>query len=170
MLAVYWVIYGSSLLRNMERKMQHLNILKEKLLDIGAAEAGAIEISLQRGGYFVCAPVIDNGFLKGVNVSNLGNSPFLPIDVFAAVLSLLALSPNYTARRGNAMGGMLGTDEIPLNSVEGHVAHVIYGIDIGEGYAFQRISPIAGILRWAGLILPPPTPNVLTLAIPPIQI
>lgn len=148
MLAVYRVIYGSSLLRNMERKMQHLNILKEKLMELGGNE---IQLDLQGGEHFTFTPVISAGDVMGVSVSNLRSSPFLPIDVFSVVISLLVLSSEYTANKGDAMNFALGEEGLPLNSVEGHVANVIYGTDVGVK-CLRRITPISHILHWAGIV------------------
>lgn len=47
-------------------------------------------------------------------------------------------------------GARLGDSDIPLNSVEGRVAHRVYDITEGKS-VFMRISPIANILVWAGI-------------------
>jgi hypothetical protein len=86
----------------------------------------------------------------GLNLTALGNEGFIPIDVFTAVISLLSLSSGHFAKNGNAMGSRLGSEELPFNSIEGHVARIVYGKN--EGVAIlKRITPIAGILVWAGI-------------------
>ena len=44
----------------------------------------------------------------------------------------------------------LGDPGLPLDCVEGHIAHVIYGKRRGDS-VFRRITPIACILIWAGV-------------------
>jgi hypothetical protein len=48
------------------------------------------------------------------------------------------------------MNSRLGDEGLPLDSIEGHIAHVVYGKQIGDS-VFRRISPIAAILVWAGI-------------------
>ena len=52
--------------------------------------------------------------------------------------------------RGNAMNARVGDEDLSLHSIEGHIAHVVYGKQIGVT-VFRRITPIAGILVWAGV-------------------
>lgn len=54
------------------------------------------------------------------------------MEIFAVTLSLLYLSENNTAENGNVTvkGSWLGDENIPLNSIEGHVAKVVYGKEI----------------------------------------
>ena len=59
------------------------------------------------------------------------------------------------ARRGDAMNARLGAAGLPLDSVEGRVAQVVYGKQTGET-VFRRITPIACILIWAGICDPEP--------------
>ncbi|WP_336990067.1 DUF2089 family protein [Bacillus infantis] len=57
---------------------------------------------------------------------------------------------------GKAMKGMarsgakLGSSELPIDSVEGYIAHKVHGIQIGET-AFGPGFVIAAILDWAGI-------------------
>jgi hypothetical protein len=48
------------------------------------------------------------------------------------------------------MKSKLGDKGLPLDSIEGHIAHVVYGKQVGET-VFRRISPISAILVWSGL-------------------
>lgn len=128
--------------------MWHLNVLKDRLLEVDDA---GVEIAVQGGGSFRATPVICGEMLTGVNVNNLGeNNGFLPMDVFVATLSLLYLSPNHRADKGSAQAAPLGQPRMELNTIEGHVAHLVFGTPHGN-YALQRITPISRILEWAGV-------------------
>jgi len=96
----------------------------------------------------------------GVIVSNLGNQPFLPWEVFTETVSLL-IRRGGSAEKGNVMGHRLGSDELPMDSVEGHAAHAVYGKQKGES-VFRRISPIANILVWSGICVN--EPGILSLS------
>ena len=48
------------------------------------------------------------------------------------------------------MNAKLGDTKLPLNSIEGHVAHVVYKKKIGISI-LKRITPIAGLLIWANV-------------------
>lgn len=85
----------------------------------------------------------------GVEVNNLGTQPFLPWEVFTAAIELMR-SQGGRATAGNAMGHKLGDPKLPLDSIEGHVAHKIYGKQIGDS-VFRRISVIRSLLIWAGI-------------------
>jgi hypothetical protein len=128
--------------------MSHLQRLKNWIAGID----GSTEIPMLIGDKPITVTPVrtaDN-YVIGVNVDNLGNQPFLSIDVFVAVISLLNLSPNRMAEKGSAMNGTLGSDELPVDSVEGHVAKVVYGVEVG-GVVFRRITPIVNILIVAGV-------------------
>lgn len=101
------------------------------------------------GNEVTCQKVAD-----GVNVTCLGNYPFLPWGVFWHAVHIMLIQGGRAAR-GSAQGGQLGTQKLPFNSVEGYVASVIYGKASGD-WVFQRISPIAHILIGAGVCHPLP--------------
>jgi hypothetical protein len=90
----------------------------------------------------------------GVNVNNLGTQPFLPWAVFEEALSLI-VNNGGKAERGDAMQSRLGDPKLPLNSIEGHIAHTIYQKSVGDS-VFRRITPIACILIWAGICIHKP--------------
>lgn len=135
--------------------MTHLKILIEKLSEID----GSVSIEKPRGPFSV-EPKFEGEKLIGVTVSNLGASKELPIEVFIVTLSLLNLSNDKTAVCGKVMkrdpatketiAFNLGDPELPMNSVEGHIASVIFGKKIGDT-VFRRITPVARILEWAGV-------------------
>lgn len=102
------------------------------------------EIPLQRG-----EPFSGTMTVAGIIVDDLGTQSLLPWIVFEEAINLLKRNGG-RAYRGDAMAYKLGEPGLALDSIEGHIAHVIYGKQIGES-VFRRISPIAGILVWAGL-------------------
>lgn len=85
----------------------------------------------------------------GIYVDNLGNQPFLCWDAFIEAVSILKAKGG-RAKKGDAMKSKLGEQDLPLNSVEGHVAHAVYEYQEGD-YVFRRITPIACILIWANI-------------------
>ncbi len=80
---------------------------------------------------------------------SLGSQSFLPWGVFQGAICILIRSGG-SAKRGDAMNHILGDPELSLNSIEGHIAHVVYGKKAG-GTVFRRITPIVCILIWAGV-------------------
>jgi hypothetical protein len=123
--------------------MHHLQNLKNNL----SAHTDTFEIALQGEKSFTVTPVIQNNIVLGVNVSNLDTNRFLPIEVFAVTISLLSWTGDKQAPKGNAHV-KLGEVGLPLNSVEGHVARIVYGKTAGDS-VFRRIVPISRILEWA---------------------
>lgn len=86
---------------------------------------------------------------NGIYVDNLATLPFLPWAVFTETVALLERQGG-RAKKGDAMKHRLGSSGLPLNSVEGHIGHLIYGKQPGETL-FRRITPIACILIWVGI-------------------
>lgn len=95
----------------------------------------------------------------GIAVDNLGNQPFLHWAAFQEAICIL-IQNSGRAKRGDAMKGRLGDPELPLDSVEGHIALVVYGKHLGDT-VFRRIVPIAGVLIWAHIC--DAAPNELVL-------
>ena len=114
--------------------------IKQKFSDQG----GQAIIPLQRGDNFH-AKIVEGG----IEVDNLGNQPYLPWCVFQEAVCVLIRNQG-TAIRGDAMNFRLGDEGLPLDSVEGHIALVVYGKQVG-GSVFRRITPVACILEWAGI-------------------
>jgi len=55
------------------------------------------------------------------------------------------------AKKGNAQsGGKLGSDKLPLDSVEGYIAHKVHGAELGMT-AFGPGFVIAAVLDWADI-------------------
>ena len=103
-----------------------------------------VEIPLHGGGSFKASLTEE-----GVRVDNLGNQPLLPWLVFEEAITLLNQNGGRAAR-GDAMSYRLGDPGLALNSVEGHIAYIVYRKNVGDSI-FRRISPIAAILVWAGM-------------------
>jgi hypothetical protein len=120
--------------------MKAVAIIKRKL----AENDGEAQIPI-RGGRHFTAKLTD----QGINVDNLGNQPLLPWEVFQEAVCVL-IKKGGRAQRGNAMGPRLGDEGLSFDSIEGHIAQVVYGKRQGEA-VFRRITPIAGILVWSGI-------------------
>lgn len=86
---------------------------------------------------------------EGIKVDNLGTQPLLPWAVFQEAVCVL-LRNGGRAERGDAMGAKLGEEGLSLESIEGHIAHVVYGKHPGDT-VFRRVTPVACILIWAGI-------------------
>lgn len=117
-----------------------VQLIKRRFAETGSPAS----IPLRERGHFTARLTDD-----GIKVSNLGSQPFLPWAVFQEAICALMRS-NGHARCGNAMGPKLGDPGLSLDSIEGHVAYLVCGKRPGDS-VFRRISPIAGILIWAGI-------------------
>jgi hypothetical protein len=112
------------------------------------------QIPLLRDGSFTAELLED-----GIRVSNLGGQPLLPWAAFQEAACVLIRNGG-RAERGDAMGDKLGSPGLPIDSIEGHVAHVVYGKRQGDT-VFRRVTPIACILIWAGICEPAPNELIL---------
>lgn len=115
-----------------------LEMIKSKFEVTGSP----VKIPLQNSKSFTATIITE-----GIEVDNLGNQSFLPWKVFEETINLLVMNGG-KAERGDARKGKLGDEDLPLNSVEGHIASVVYEKEIGKSI-LARISPVAGILIWA---------------------
>lgn len=106
-----------------------------------------IEVKNLKSGTFT-ATLVD----AGIEVSNLGQQPFLPWDVFTETVGLLRENGG-KALKGDAMSSRLGEVALPIDSVEGRVAFRVYGKGAGES-VFRRITPIVNILVHASICMP----------------
>jgi hypothetical protein len=120
--------------------VQAVEAIKSRFAETGSPTL----IPLLKSGEFIAELTVE-----GVKVDNLGNQPFLPWAVFQEAVCALIHNGGH-AERGNAMEAKLGDNDLPLDSVEGHIAQVVYGKRLGES-VFRRITPIACILIWAGI-------------------
>ena len=100
-------------------------------------------IPMQTGGSFTAKLTND-----GILVDNLGSQSFLPWIVFQEAICVLIRNDGRAAQ-GDA-SARLGSQELSLNSLEGHIAQVVYGKKVGDP-VFGRVAPIVDILFWAGV-------------------
>jgi hypothetical protein len=95
----------------------------------------------------------------GIRVDNLGGQPLLPWAVFQEAIYVLIRNGG-RAENGNAMKYKLGESGLSLDSIEGHIAHIVYDKSDWDS-VFRRITPIACILIWAGVCRAEPRELVL---------
>lgn len=83
-------------------------------------------------------------------------SPKIPLanhltwDVFDAAVEVV-INNGGKAEKGKAQSGAkLGSDKLPLNSVEGYIASKVHGVEEGKS-AFGPAFVICAILDWAGV-------------------
>lgn len=103
------------------------------------------KISLLRRNSYFTAELLEDG----IKVDNLGNSRFLPWEVFTETVNLLERSGGIV-QKGDAMNYSLGEKDLGLNTIEGYIASKVYKKKIGDK-VFRRITPIVNILIWAGI-------------------
>lgn len=108
---------------------------------------GEVEIPLLKSGSFQAR--LDS---EGILVDNLGTQSLLPWAVFQEAICVMIRNGG-RALRGDAMNARLGEPGLPLDSIEGHIAQVVYGKQPGDA-VFRRITPIACILIWAEVCAP----------------
>jgi hypothetical protein len=117
-------------------------------------------VSLEAIGRVMVIPMQNEGTFSavmvdgGVVVSSLGSQPFLPWEAFTETVSLL-IREGGSVQKGSAKGNRLGSDALPLRSVEGHIAHTVYGKQEGD-VVFPRAAAIADILAWSGICVNEP--------------
>ena len=101
-------------------------------------------IPMQTRGSFIAKLTND-----GILVDNLRSQPFLPWIVFQEAICVLIRNEGRAAR-GDATSARLGSEELSLNSIEGHIAQVVYGKKVGDP-VYGRTAPIVDILIWSGV-------------------
>ena len=116
--------------------------IKEKL----NASGGIATIPLSKGDSF---QIYYEDFGNGVYATNLPHSRILTWKAFNCAIEVLTKN-NGKSIKGNAMKGKLGSSALPLNSVEGYVAHYAYGAKRGDS-CLRTISSLASILEWADI-------------------
>jgi len=104
-----------------------------------------INLPLIGNNHFTMTVVRHHNQIIGVEVSNLGATPFLPIELFRMTIEFLSTREDNRARKGNAIQAPVGDQGMELDTIEGLIAHNYYNTSIGT-YAFSRITPIANIL------------------------
>jgi len=120
-----------------------IEVIKSKFQGTGSPTS----IPMQTGGSFTAR--LTN---EGILIDNLDRQPFLPWIVFQEAICALIRNDGRAAR-GDATRARLGSEALSLNSIEGHIAQVVYGKKLGDP-VFGRIAPIADILIWADVCNP----------------
>lgn len=115
-----------------------VEVIKNKFQGTGSSTS----IPTQTGGSFAARLTHE-----GILVDNLDKQPFLPWIVFQEAICVLIRNDGH-AVRGDATRARLGSEALLLDSIEGHIAQVVYGKKVGDP-VFGRITPIADILIWA---------------------
>ena len=121
-------------------------LIRRAFRESGGGNQARIPSVQANRGHFNATLHDDN---QGIEVDNLGAQPFLPWAAFQHAVCAM-LTNGGTALRGDAMGARLGTAALPLDSIEGRIAHRVYGQQTGNT-VFKRITPIACVLIWAGI-------------------
>lgn len=121
--------------------MKAVEVIKRRF----AETDGEVTIPLLKGDRHFTAELTD----EGIKVDNLGNQPLLPWEVFQEAVCVLIRSGG-RANRGDAMKSKLGDEGLSVDSIEGHIAQVVYGKRRGDA-VFRRITPVACILVWSGV-------------------
>jgi len=127
--------------------MNHFEKFNNWVLDVYKSKGGSLKIDSKKP--FTMEVVTNQGVPTGVNVDNLGSYPYLPITVFHSALFLLQTKGG-SALKGDAMSHKLGEGDLPLDSIEGYIAYLVFGQEIGSS-VFRKITPISRILEASGV-------------------
>jgi len=122
--------------------------LSEKAIGLDASEGKAI-IPLLEGSK--CDIVYDPNS-KGLISSKIPPKDQLTWEAFNASVELV-IKNGGKAKKGNARSGaILGSTGLPINSIEGYIAHKVHGVKEGET-AFGPGFVIAAVLDWAEICI-----------------
>ncbi len=72
-------------------------------------------------------------------------------DAFIAAYNI-AVAQDGELYKGYARAGKLGSEKLPMNSLEGYIAHEVHGIAMGES-AYSPGFVIAAVLDWVGIFV-----------------
>lgn len=141
-----------------------VDTIKKRFRQVGNPAQIPLLRTSQRGKMIFQATMIDD---EGIYVDNLPESEaLLPWTVFTETIKLLE-EHGGRARKGSSTA-KLGSDKLPLDSVEGHIAHVVFKKEVGDTI-LRRISPVTGILRWARVCENKPGELVLVQSVSSIK-
>lgn len=117
--------------------------IKEKLNKNG----GRVNVPLYNGD--LCEIGFDsNG--KGLVSSKIPVPNQLTWEVFEAAVEVVIQNGGKVIKGKARSGAKLGSDDLPLDSLEGYIAHKVHGVEIGKT-AFGPGFVVAAILDWAGV-------------------
>ncbi|GEM_PF-62379 len=138
----------------MENKITHVDIkdddhfiiklIKEKLNENG----GQAEIPLIQAGKKIIIGFDSDGI--GLVCNKIPVPKQLTWDVFIAVYDILIVNEG-ELYKGYARTGKLGSERLPIDSLEGYIAYAVHGVEKG-GSAFSPGFAIAAILDWVGVL------------------
>ena len=81
-------------------------------------------------------------------------SPKIPVpnqltwEVFEAAVEVVIQNGGKVIKGKARSGAKLGSDDLPLDSLEGYIAHKVHGVEVGKA-AFGPGFVVAAILDWA---------------------
>jgi len=138
----------------MENRITHVNIkdddhfvtklIKEKLNESG----GQAEIPLIQVGKKIIIGFDSDG--SGLICDKIPVPKQLTWEVFIAAYDILVVNEG-ELYKGYARTGKLGSERLPIDSLEGYIAYAVHGVEKG-GSAFSPGFAIAAILDWVGVL------------------
>jgi len=101
---------------------------------------------------FGIQPVYKNNTIFAINVERyvMPLDTIFPIKIFDEVLKRFSKKNNFTLIRGNALQNRLGSNALPLDSIEGFIAKKFYQKENNQSVD-RRVSVIANILVASGI-------------------
>lgn len=119
-----------------------VKVIKERLNSLG----GKATVNLYKGGTF---EIWYSDTENGVACNKIPLTGQLTWEVLVAAYELV-IAKEGRVEKGNARAGKLGSARLPLDSLEGHIAHTVHGVQPGQS-AFGPGFVICAILDWAGV-------------------
>jgi hypothetical protein len=119
-------------------------LIKEKL----NAHGGRAELPLIQAGKRIVIGFEEDG--SGLVCDKIPVPNQLIWEAFIAAYNILVMSDG-EVYKGYARAGKLGSDKLPVDSLEGYIAYSVHGVKEGES-AFAPGFAIAAVLDWIGVI------------------
>ena len=138
----------------MENKITHVDIK-----DIDHFVTRLLKAKLNERGGQVVIPMIQAGKKLIIEFDSDGSGLVcdkIPVpkqltwEVFIAAYDILIANEG-ELYKGYARTGKLGSERLPIDSLEGYIAYAVHGVEKG-GSAFSPGFAIAAILGWAGIL------------------
>lgn len=149
--------------REDEEKMKFNPSVQPEFLPINDGDhfvVKSIKDRLNKAGGHARIPLITEGNVMDIWYDSDGSgleSDKIPVpnqltwEVFIAAYSIAAAQEG-ELYKGYARAGKLGSDKLPIDSLEGYIAHAVHGVKDGKS-AFSPGFAIAAILDWAGIFI-----------------
>lgn len=119
-------------------------LIKEKLNNSG----GQAEIPLIQEGKKIAIEFESDG--SGIVCDKIPIPNQLKWDAFIAAYNILIMNEG-ELYKGYARSGKLGSERLPIDSLEGYIAYAVHGVKEGDS-AFAPGFVIAAILDWIGIL------------------